>query len=112
VNLVDFDRLLNEPAAGRRAGVMPVTGASSTTTARSCGSLADFANAGSAYHVPACVLPVAELYEESKVTATRLSPRSQCAAVEKTVGEIRVPVHSAHVPSEKATGARRAPTSG
>jgi hypothetical protein len=37
---------------------------------------------------------------ESKVTATRLTSRSQWAAVRKTVGEMSVPEQAAQVPSE------------
>jgi hypothetical protein len=50
--------------------------------------------------VPLYVALLPATYVEAKVTATRLTPSSQWAAVRKTVGEISVPVHSAHVPSE------------
>src|SRR4051812_46020418 len=91
---------------------MPLTALSNTTTAMSCGSLCAWLKLESACHVPQYVLPVAELYDESNVTATRLTPMSQCAAVRNTVGEMSVPEHSSHVPSENACGASSAPTHG
>src|SRR3954465_9762954 len=91
---------------------MPLTALSRTTTAMSCGSLCAWLYAGSACQVPVYVVPVFASYDESNVTLTRASPSSQCAAVRNTVGEISVPLHSSHVPSENACGASSAPTYG
>jgi hypothetical protein len=102
----------SDPAAGNWAGVTPVTGLSNTPTARSYGSLWAPRNRGSACHVPQYVVPDPSVHCESNVTATSSTPWSQCAAVRKTVGEMSVPLHGAHVPSEYACGARSAPTFG